>query len=253
MPCGVKLDLVDAVAMAVVGAQHRWERVCLGCPVRRLRRAGETSQRMKSRQRCCSAKPLDRINQCRIAAEDVVVDEGPRLVDHVVRAHSITVRLGLSTAALHCRFLSVGSTTIEHMFENEFEGKPGPELFGELASMNVSTLHPIERSWALTADEANGVVAGRSTVPVAARARIRFRALPGRGKRGGRGDGRAPGVGLCRGATRAAGTVCRTSTCAVGGARVRTARGAARAPVVPAPGGTGYPGGGSRGGPRVCR
>ena len=36
------------------------------------------------------------------------------------------------------------------MFENEFEGKPGPELFGELASMNVSTLHPIERSWALT-------------------------------------------------------------------------------------------------------
>ena len=57
------------------------------------------------------------------------------MVDHVMRAHSITVRLGLSTAALHCRFLWVGSTRIEHMFENEFEGKPGPELFGELASM----------------------------------------------------------------------------------------------------------------------
>ncbi len=37
------------------------------------------------------------------------------------------------------------------MFEQEFEGTPGPELLGELASMEVPALHPLQRSWALTA------------------------------------------------------------------------------------------------------
>jgi hypothetical protein len=36
------------------------------------------------------------------------------------------------------------------MFDEEFEGAPGPELCGQLGSMDVSALHPLQRSWALT-------------------------------------------------------------------------------------------------------
>jgi hypothetical protein len=39
---------------------------------------------------------------------------------------------------------------VEHMFDEEFEGAPGPELCGQLGSMDVSALHPLQRSWALT-------------------------------------------------------------------------------------------------------
>jgi hypothetical protein len=37
------------------------------------------------------------------------------------------------------------------MFEHEFETTPGPALAEELASADATTLHPLERSWALTA------------------------------------------------------------------------------------------------------
>jgi hypothetical protein len=83
MPGGMELDLVDAVAEPVVGAQPRRVLVGQPAPVLRLRRAGQDTELAHARQRPVRALTAERGQQSRIAG-DVVAGQRRRLVGHFV-------------------------------------------------------------------------------------------------------------------------------------------------------------------------
>src|SRR5256884_9479357 len=80
VPCRMELDLVDAVAEAVVGAQLRRVGVGLEAPVDRLLRAGERAEVADQLLSPGGALTLERLAQGRVGFEQVVVDERRRLV-----------------------------------------------------------------------------------------------------------------------------------------------------------------------------
>ena len=88
---GMELDLVDAVAEAVVRAQHRRVDVRQPPPLDRLlaaRQAPEVGQAVEGPRRALASR---RVDQRRIGGEDVVARERWRLVEDLVggrRAHA---------------------------------------------------------------------------------------------------------------------------------------------------------------------
>jgi hypothetical protein len=84
---GVVLDLVDAVAVAVVGAQDGWVRVGEPAPLLGLLAAGQPAERVDLVDRPGGAVPGQRLEQRRIVTH-VVADEWGNLVRHRVRSHT---------------------------------------------------------------------------------------------------------------------------------------------------------------------
>jgi len=84
VPGGVELDLVDTVAVAIVGAQLRPVLVCQ--PAQRLRvpAAGVSADRGDPLLGPLRALATDRLDQRPIGLVDVVVDQGGRLVEDLV-------------------------------------------------------------------------------------------------------------------------------------------------------------------------
>jgi len=82
----MELDLVDTVAEPIVSSQHRWVCVGLEAPVDRLLRAREAAKVGHHVLGPRGAFPLERFAQRRVGLEEVVVDQGRRLVE----AHSCT-------------------------------------------------------------------------------------------------------------------------------------------------------------------
>jgi len=85
VPGGVELDLVDAVAEAVVGAQLR--RVLVGEPAEldRLAAARDRPDRADRVHGEVAALPRDRLDEGPVRLEDVVVLERGRLIRDLVR------------------------------------------------------------------------------------------------------------------------------------------------------------------------
>ena len=85
VPGGVELDLVDAVSVAVVGAQQRL--VALGPlgVLQGLGAAGELARVAQAVQAPAAALPLERLAQRKVGLEDVVGVERRRLVGYVMR------------------------------------------------------------------------------------------------------------------------------------------------------------------------
>src|SRR5207245_11500646 len=77
---GVELDLVDAVAEAVVGAQPGWIGVGLESPIDRLLGAGQRSEVVDQVVRPRRTLAFERLAQRRVRLEEVVVDKRRRLV-----------------------------------------------------------------------------------------------------------------------------------------------------------------------------
>src|SRR5665213_1777098 len=81
MPGGVELDLVDAIAETVVGAELGRVGVCLEAPGDRLLGAGEPPELAHHVLRPRAALAFQRLAEWRIRVEQVVIDEGWRLVE----------------------------------------------------------------------------------------------------------------------------------------------------------------------------
>ena len=87
MPGRMKLDLVDALAVAVVGAQHRRKGVGLDAPVDRLP-SGDGAELADAVERPPAALALQRVGEGVIALERVVAAQRRRLIEHFVGCHA---------------------------------------------------------------------------------------------------------------------------------------------------------------------
>ena len=85
VPGAVELDLVDPVAVAVVGAQLGLLLVRLEAPADRLRRAADRPQLARFVLRPAAALALQRLAQDAVGVEGVVVLQRRRLVEDLVR------------------------------------------------------------------------------------------------------------------------------------------------------------------------
>ena len=99
VPRGVELDLVDAVAEAIVGAQLRRVGVGLESPGKGLFGAGEAAQLEHHVLRPGAALPFEGLAQRAAGLEQVVVDERRRLIQRSVhRCNRLLARQRLTSA-----------------------------------------------------------------------------------------------------------------------------------------------------------
>src|SRR4051812_25371445 len=96
VPSGVELDLVDAVAISVMRAQHGRVGVGGNAPLQRLCASGPTAEIGQSLLVSTCAVPTYTLDEGGVGAEDVVVDKWRRLVLHLVSSrHALNDRLPL--------------------------------------------------------------------------------------------------------------------------------------------------------------
>ena len=93
----MELDLVDAVAEAIVRAQLRRVGVGLESPVDRLLGAGQRSEVVHEVMGPRSALAFERLAQRRVGFEEVVVDERRRLVHEALRSLRPSTRMLISS------------------------------------------------------------------------------------------------------------------------------------------------------------
>src|SRR5712691_6365974 len=97
----MELDLIDAIAEAVVGVKLRRVRVGLEAPAERLLGPAEMAELVNHVVRPPGAFAFQRLAERRVGLEEVVADERWRLVQRSVHVRSrLLVRLGAPVSGM---------------------------------------------------------------------------------------------------------------------------------------------------------